>query len=186
MTHASVLKVSALTIKENTNKKTPPPNADLQFGHTFTDHMLLIPWNAEKGWSAPSIVPYGPLALDPSSTVFHYAPCLFEGLKAYVDKAGTPRLFRPDKNMARMKHSAKRLAFPDFDGEAVIQLIKKLVSMDKHWIPSEPGHSLYIRPTMIGTQAALGIGASSDVLLFVIASPVGPYYKTGFKSVFPA
>jgi branched-chain amino acid aminotransferase len=82
-----------------------------------------------------------------------------------------------------MKHSAKRLAFPDFDGDAVIELIKKLVSMDKHWIPSEPGHSLYIRPTMIGTQAALGVGASTDVLLFVICSPVGPYYKTGFKPV---
>lgn len=43
--------------------------------------------------------------------------------------------------------------------------------------------SLYIRPTMIGTQAGLGVGASTEILLFVIMSPVGPYYKTGFKPV---
>ena len=83
--------------------------------------------------------------------------------------------------MERMKRSAARLAFPDFDGAKLIELIKKLVAIDRHWIPSETGHSLYIRPTMIGTQAGLGVGASTDVLLFVIASPVGPYYKTGFK-----
>jgi branched-chain amino acid aminotransferase len=63
------------------------------------------------------------------------------------------------------------------------ELVKKLVSLDKDWVPSDPGHSLYIRPTMIGTQAGLGVGASEDVLLFVILSPVGPYYRTGFKPV---
>jgi branched-chain amino acid aminotransferase len=171
--------------KKTEAPKTPLPVSQLTFGHSFTDHMLLVPWNVDSGWAAPQIVPYGPLNLDPSSTVFHYASCLFEGMKAYVDAKGTVRLFRPDKNMARMKQSAARLAFPDFDGEAVVSLIKELVKLDKHWIPREPGHSLYLRPTMIGTQAALGVGANTDVLMFVIASPVGPYYKTGFKFVCP-
>ena len=74
--------------------------------------MLTIPWSSTSGWGIPKIEPYGPLALDPSSTVLHYAPCLFEGMKAYVDKEGTARLFRPDKNMERMNKSAARLAFP--------------------------------------------------------------------------
>lgn len=177
-------KTSLLQITKNDSPKTPLPAHQLQFGHSFTDHMLLVPWNVKTGWAAPQIVPYGPLALDPSSTVFHYASCLFEGMKAYVDSNNSIRLFRPDKNMERMKRSAARLAFPDFNGDAVVDLVKTMIKLDKHWVPKEPGHSLYIRPTMIGTQAALGVGANSDVLLFVIASPVGPYYKTGFKCAF--
>lgn len=102
-------------------------------------------------------------------------------MKAYKDPQGNVRLFRPDKNMERINTSAARLAFPTFTGQNLIELIRKLVSLDKRWIPSEPGHSLYIRPTMIGTQAGLGVGPSTDVLLFVICSPVGPYYKTGVR-----
>lgn len=74
--------------------------------------MLTVPWSSAAGWGVPKIEPYGPLALDPSSTVLHYAPCLFEGMKAYMDDKGVARLFRPDKNMERMNKSAARLAFP--------------------------------------------------------------------------
>jgi len=143
--------------------------------------MLLIPWNDQTGWKAPQIVPYGPLELEPSSTIFHYAPTCFEGMKAYIDPQGSIRLFRPDKNMERMNTSVERLALPTFNGEAVIELMKQLLILDKKWIPKAEGHSLYIRPTVIGTQAGLGVAANTDALLFVIASPVGPYYKTGFK-----
>lgn len=74
--------------------------------------MLVIPWSSSSGWSAPKIQPYQPLALDPSATIFHYAPSLFEGMKAYKGEDGKVRLFRPDKNMERMIRSAARLAFP--------------------------------------------------------------------------
>ncbi|BGP42173.1 branched-chain-amino-acid transaminase bat2 [Rhodotorula kratochvilovae] len=174
---------SRVEIELTKNPKTIPPTNQLVFGRTFTDHMLTIPWNSQTGWGTPKIQPYAPLQLDPSSTVLHYAPTLFEGLKAYKGKDGVPRLFRPDKNMERMNRSAARLAFPTFTGENVTQLIKKLVEIDADWVPTDPGTSLYIRPTMIGTQAGLGVGASTDVLLFVICSPVGPYYSTGFKPV---
>lgn len=174
---------SIATIERTTTPKTMPPASQLVFGHTFTDHMLTIPWNSEKGWGKPEIKPYQPLSLDPSSTVFHYAFSLFEGLKAYKSEDGTVRMFRPDMNMARMNKSAARIALPTFDGEELIELIKKLVMLDEKWIPSEKGYSLYLRPTMIGTQEALGVGPSSDALLFVICSPVGPYYASGFKPV---
>ncbi|PWN52947.1 branched-chain amino acid aminotransferase II [Violaceomyces palustris] len=177
------LDARSLLIQKTQSPKKPPPSQSLVFGANFSDHMLSVPWNSATGWSAPTIHPYSPLQLDPSAVIFHYAPSLFEGMKAYKDVNGKVRLFRPDMNMKRMNTSADRLALPTFEGEQLITLIKKLVSLDKAWIPSEPGHSLYIRPTLIGTQAALGVGATTDALLFVISSPVGPYYKTGFKPV---
>lgn len=97
--------------KTNAPRRQPPPS-ELVFGRTFTDHMLVVPWNAKTGWAAPKIQPYQPLVLDPSATVFHYAPCAFEGMKAYKGKDGKARLFRPDKNMERMNRSASRLALP--------------------------------------------------------------------------
>jgi branched-chain amino acid aminotransferase len=104
---------SALQIEQTPEPKKMLPASQLQFGHSFTDHMLLIPWSHSTGWGAPTIKPYGPLNLDPSSTVLHYACTLFEGMKAYRDaESGRVSLFRPDKNMARMNSSAARLAFP--------------------------------------------------------------------------
>ncbi|KIK71241.1 hypothetical protein GYMLUDRAFT_33381 [Collybiopsis luxurians FD-317 M1] len=165
------------------NAKSPPPSKSLVFGHTFTDHMLTIPWNLLEGWGVPKIEPYGTLSLEPSCTVLHYAQTIFEGLKAYRDENGKVTLFRPDMNMKRMNVSAARLALPAFDGDALLELIKKLIHIEREWIPREPGHSLYIRPTMIGTQKFIGVAPPSEALLFVICSPVGPYYPDGFKPI---
>ncbi|KAI9634853.1 putative branched-chain-amino-acid aminotransferase 2 [Dioszegia hungarica] len=173
--------LTKITLTDSPKKR--PASSKLVFGHTFTDHMLTIPWNSATGWANPEIRPYGPLDLDPSCTVFHYAFTLFEGMKAYRNADGTVRLFRPDKNMARMNRSAARIALPTFDGAELTELIKKLVMVDKDWIPQDKGFSLYIRPTLIATQKALGVGPSSDALLFVICCPVGPYYASGFKPV---
>jgi len=137
-----------LKITRNTQPKPTPPNSSLVFGRVFTDHMLTIKWSALNGWDAPQIGPYGPLSLEPSSTVLHYAQCLFEGLKAYRDVNGKVTMFRPDLNMKRMNISASRLALPNFNAHALQELIFELVRLDKHWIPQEQGHSLYIRPTL--------------------------------------
>lgn len=155
----------------------------LKFGRHFTDHMLTCEWTAEKGWAAPEIRPYGPLSLMPSSTVLHYAQCLFEGLKAYRDKDGRVLLFRPDLNMARMNRSAERLALPTFDGDALLECLKQLIKVEKQWIPQKDGYSLYIRPVIIGTQESVGITPPDRALLYIILSPVGPYYPDGFKPV---
>jgi len=164
--------------------------------------MLLIPWNASQGWGTPEIKPCmsprlnayrfcidlfslrnqdGPLSLDPSSTVLHYAQCVFEGLKAYRNKNGKVTVFRPELNMKRMNLSAQRLALPVssvhevwrhelltltvqkmFNGTALLDLIKELVRLDRHWIPQEDSCSLYIRPVM---SAFLGILILSHVLI---------------------
>jgi len=145
--------------------------------------MLSIEWTASDGWLAPRITPYQNLSLDPATCVFHYAFECFEGMKAYRDNAGEVRLFRPDKNMARMNSSSARIALPSFNGEAMTELMKKFVKLDERFIPNKRGYSLYLRPTMIGTQRTLGVGPPGSALLYVIASPVGPYYSNGFQAV---
>ncbi|EGC39193.1 branched-chain amino acid aminotransferase [Dictyostelium purpureum] len=167
--------------------KTPLPKitdkSKLVFGKQFSDHMIEVPWTAENGWGAPKISGYHNLSIPPSASVFHYALECFEGMKAYKDEKGQIRLFRPMENMKRFENSAKRICLPTFDKEAVVELIKKLVTIDKDWIPEGKGYSLYLRPTLIATQNSLGVGASNSALMFVIASPVGPYYPEGFKPV---
>ncbi|KAJ5683227.1 Branched-chain-amino-acid aminotransferase [Penicillium macrosclerotiorum] len=179
----AALDASKLTITKTETPKELTPPKDLVFGKTFTDHMLTVEWTAADGWHSPRIIPYQNLSLDPSTCVFHYAFECFEGMKAYKDKNGGTRLFRPNKNMERLNKSSARIALPTFDGEALTKLIGEFVKVDNRFIPDARGYSLYLRPTMIGTQKTLGVGPPGSALLFVIASPVGPYYPTGFKAI---
>lgn len=128
--------VSQLSITKTTTPKTITPNNELVFGRTFTDHMMSLEWTATEGWLPPRIMPYQNLSLDPATCVFHYAFEAFEGMKAYKDKDGGVRLFRPDKNMARLNKSVARIALPTFDGAAVIELLKQYVKMESRFIPS--------------------------------------------------
>ncbi|KAJ3317513.1 branched-chain-amino-acid aminotransferase [Boothiomyces sp. JEL0866] len=180
---AKSISSAALTVKLTDKPKEMLPNNKLVFGQTFSDHMLTIEFEKEKGWGKPEIKPYQKLQLDPSCTVFHYAVECFEGMKAYKDKQGKIRLFRPDMNMTRFLRSCERLKLPSFDKNELLKCIKEFVKTDARWIPSERGYSLYIRPTAIATQESLGVGESKKALVFCIASPVGPYYKTGFSAV---
>ncbi|OKL59083.1 Branched-chain-amino-acid aminotransferase, cytosolic [Talaromyces atroroseus] len=174
---------SKLEITKTSTPKELTPNDQLIFGKTFTDHMLSIEWTASDGWLTPRIIPYQNLSLDPATCVFHYAFECFEGMKAYKDKDGKIRLFRPDKNMERLNKSSSRIALPTIDGEGLTKLIAEFTKLESRFIPKEKGYSLYLRPTMIGTQRTIGVGPPGSALLFVIASPVGPYYPTGFKAV---
>ncbi|KAL2042868.1 hypothetical protein N7G274_004628 [Stereocaulon virgatum] len=173
----------ALSITKTTTPKLIVPPEELIFGRNFTDHMLTIEWTASQGWLAPRITPYQNFSLDPATCVFHYGFECFEGMKAYKNSEGQVRLFRPDKNMARFNKSSTRIALPSFSGAALIELISKFCAMEERFVPAGKGYSLYLRPTMIGTQRTLGVGPPGSALLFLIASPVGPYYPTGFKAV---
>jgi len=113
----------------------------------------------------------------------HYGLEAFEGMKAFKDSKGNVRLFRPWDNMQRFIESSTRLALPTFDKSELLKCICKLIQIDSDWVPTKVGYSLYIRPTIISTSEALGVSPSSDALLFVILSPVGPYYASGFKPV---
>lgn len=110
----------------------------------------------------------------------------FEGMKAYKSLTDDSiRLFRPDMNMIRLSNSMDRLhmAGADFDHQELIQCIQELVALDEKWIPDGEGYSLYLRPTVIATHKVLQVAPPDSVLLYVITSPVGPYYKSGFKPI---
>lgn len=159
-------------------KQKPDPNS-LRFGTVFTDHMFVMDYDPENGWHDGKIVPYGPLALDPATVVFHYGQEMFEGLKAYKTKEGKVQLFRPDMNAKRTNNTNKRMCIPQIDEQMYIDAIKELVAVDKDWIPQKPDTALYIRPFIIGTDKFLGVAASNTYKFIIILSPVGPYYESG-------
>ncbi|MBO4407331.1 MAG: branched-chain amino acid aminotransferase [Clostridia bacterium] len=159
------------------------PEGPLGFGRIFTDHMFVMDYTAGQGWHDARIVPYGPLELDPSSMVFHYAQEIFEGLKAYRTASGEIRLFRPYENARRMNNSADRLCMPQIDPEDWVGAVKALVELEKDWVPYEKGTSLYIRPFMIATDAQLGVHPSKTYKFIIILSPVGSYYAGGLDPV---
>ena len=149
-----------ITVTKTTNPKEKPQMENLPFGKYFSDHMFMMNYDEGKGWHDPRIVPYAPLELDPSAMVFHYAQEVFEGLKAYKDKQGHVRLFRPDKNFARLNVSNERLAIPQIDEELCLEGLKQLVELDRDWIPEQAGASLYIRPFIIATDPYLAVRPS--------------------------
>lgn len=172
-----------LKIEKATQLKEKPDMANLGFGNYYTDHMFMMDYTEGKGWHDARIVPYQPLVLDPACMVLHYGQTTFEGLKAYHADNGDILLFRPEKNMERMNISNDRICMPQFDGNFVIDCIKKLVTLEKDWIPTEPGTSLYIRPFVIATDAHVGVHPSNTYKFIVILSPVGAYYAEGINPV---
>jgi branched-chain amino acid aminotransferase len=161
-------------------KAKPVDESKLGFGKIFSDHFFTMPYHADRGWHDPLIEPYRMLELDPTAMCLHYAQEIFEGMKAYRGKGGAIFLFRPMENIRRMNVSAERLCMPRVNEELFLKALTKLIIFDKEWIPHGSGTSLYIRPTMIATEAALGVHPSNEYLFFIIAGPVGAYYPEGF------
>ena len=173
----------AIRITKAAQKKEKPKDKDLAFGTDFTDHMFVVNFEDEKGWYDPRVEPYGPLALDPATAVLHYGQGLFEGLKAFRGKDGKIRLFRPDKHVARLNRTAEKMCIPTLDPDLVLKSFTTLVDIDRDWVPSTVGTSLYIRPTIIASEAFLGVRPAKEYLYFVILSPVGAYYPEGMAPV---
>ncbi|MFS0920445.1 branched-chain amino acid aminotransferase [Brevibacillus sp. 179-C 1.1 NHS] len=172
-----------LTITRTEQKKEKPASDKLGFGVHFTDHMFTMDYTEGKGWHDPQIVPYSPLTLDPAAMVFHYGQAVFEGLKAYRNQEGKVSLFRPDQNFKRMNRSLTRMSMPLIDEEFMVEALKQLVAVDKEWIPTESGQSLYIRPFVIATEPCFGVRASHMYKLVIVLSPVGAYYEGGMHPV---
>ena len=172
-----------ITYKKASSLKARPDGSALGFGTIFTDHMFNMDYNPKDGWHNPRIEPYGPIAMDPSTMVLHYGQAIFEGMKAYRTAAGDIQLFRPKDNLQRLNASGHRLCIPQFDEKLVLDALLQLLKIEKDWVPSAPGTSLYIRPTIIATDPHLGLRSSNTFRLFIILSPVGAYYPEGFNPV---
>ncbi len=169
-------------IKAKELKQKPNWN-ELGFGKYFTDYMFTMDYIDGQGWINAKIEPYAPIPFEPSAIVLHYALETFEGLKAYKTEDGRILLFRPEMNARRMQNSNYRLCMPSLSEEDFIEAISKLVSIEKDWIPTLPGTSLYIRPFMFAYENHLGVHPAHSFKFVIILSPVGNYYKNGMEPV---
>jgi len=175
--------IKVLPLPADRKKTRYTDESQLGFGKLFTDRMFIAEWKAGQGWVDARIQPYGPFTLDPAALVFHYSQEIFEGLKAYKWKDGSIALFRPEMNARRFNLSAERICMPEVPEELFLGGIEELVRLEKEWIPSAEGTSLYIRPTMIAVEPVLGVKPSDHYYFYVILSPVGAYYAAGFNPV---
>ena len=162
-------------------KSKPSDVLKVPFGTVFSDHMFSMIYSHEH-WDNPKIHPYGPLSISPAALCLHYGQGIFEGMKAYR-RGERILLFRPDRNFKRLNDSALRMVMPTIDTDFALDALKQLLRVERDWVPELHGSSLYIRPTMIGTQPKLGVKQSDEYLFYIILSPVGPYFKEGFSPV---
>lgn len=177
------MNIRVLPLPEESRKQKYTDETQLGFGKIFTDRMFIAEWKSGQGWVDARIEPYAPFSLDPACLVLHYAQEIFEGLKAYKWKDGTIALFRPEMNARRFNLSADRICMPEVPEELFLSGIEELVRLERDWIPSSAGTSLYIRPTMIAVEPVLGVKPSDHFYFYVILSPVGAYYAGGFNPV---
>lgn len=166
-----------------TPKAKPTDETKLGFGHIFTDHMFAMNYDTGEGWHDARIVPFDNISLSPAAMCLHYGQEIFEGLKAYRTADGTIQLFRPDENYKRMNNSAERMVIPKIDEEFMIEATKKLVEIEKDWVPHTDGASLYIRPFIFATDPYVGVRPADHYLFLIILSPSGAYYSTGLNPV---
>ena len=153
-----------LDIKITRTSASRLPETDLDnpgFGKVFSDHMFVADYE-DGQWKNFRIVPYGEMSFSPAISVFHYGQAFFEGLKAYKHPDGKVVLFRPYKNAERFNKSARRMSMPELPEDIFVQSIAALVDIDRDWIPTKQGQSLYIRPFMFATDAVLGVQAYSS------------------------
>ncbi|MGE5583274.1 MAG: branched-chain amino acid aminotransferase [Bacillota bacterium] len=177
------MQIAIEKLKESELKPLYDDPAQLGFGQVFTDYMFTMNFRKGQGWVEPKISRYSPFLLDPAAVVLHYGQEIFEGLKAYAAEDGRILLFRPEQNAKRMYRSAERMCMEPFPEEYFLKATETLVNLEKRWIPRAPGTSLYIRPTLVGLGAALGVHPATEYLFFIILSPVAAYFKEGFKPI---
>ncbi|WP_299269684.1 branched-chain amino acid aminotransferase [uncultured Psychrosphaera sp.] len=153
------------------------------FGSVFMPQMAMATFENGK-WSAASLVPADSMQMHPGAHVLHYSSTCFEGLKAFRHEDGSVHVFRIDQNIKRLAQSSQFLSLPAIDEAQVTKMITDIVANFASEVPAPPG-SMYIRPTHIGTEAAIGKAAvpSASSMLYVLLSPVGDYFTGGAKAL---
>jgi len=170
-------------VRRTAAPRAVPPDATATFGTVFTEHMFQMRYDAGAGWHDPEIIPHTDLPLVPGTSVLHYGQAVFDGLKGFRGKDGEIRLFRPEAHAKRLRRSAERLAIPPLDEKWVVESFLRLVDIDRKWVPAERGTALYLRPTIIAADPAIGLHPSHSYLYFLILCPVGAYYAEGAAPV---
>ncbi len=167
----------------NSPKAKPTDESNLGFGKIFTDHMFVMDYDTGMGWHDARIVPYAPIELSPAAMCLHYGQEVFEGMKAYRTANGDIQLFRPEENFKRLNSSNERLVIPEIDEAFALEALKKLVEVEKDWVPHTEGAALYIRPFVIAVDPFLGVRPGDKYMFIIILSPSGAYYASGLDPV---
>lgn len=157
--------------------------ANPAFGAVFTQHMVTGDYDSVNGWRDFQVVPLADFSMHPGSAVLHYGQSIFEGLKAYAQPDGAVAAFRPEMNAQRFDASARRLAMPPLPPGMFIEALRELVDVERNWVPSHYGESLYLRPLMFARDAHLATRPSSTYTFVLMACPVGPYFPNGVAPV---
>lgn len=170
-----------IQITETSQSRLPQIDFDnLAFGRTFSDHMFIADYKNGE-WTDLRITPYQNLSLSPANATLHYAQSIFEGLKAHKNENGEILIFRPEANAKRMVKSAERMCMPPVPQELFMESIEALISLDREWVPSKPGTSLYIRPFQFADDPFIGVRPSETYKFIVLTGPVGGYYSEPVK-----
>jgi branched-chain amino acid aminotransferase len=171
--------LEGLKIVRTAQSRLPGFDVDKQaFGDSFSDHMFCMTY--ENGaWREPAITPYGPVPVEPAAIAIQYAQTVFEGLKVYRGDDGVFRLFRPDRNAARLAASCARLCIPAVPADVFIEAITALARVDAAWVPARPGYALYVRPIVTAADGYIGVRPSKRYRFFIVTTPVGTYFRAG-------
>jgi branched-chain amino acid aminotransferase len=153
---------------------------DIKFGRNYSDHMLIAEF-IDGEWQKAEIMPYDNLSMSPATTVLHYGQAIFEGIKAYKNIHGEVCIFRPEENWKRFNKSAVRMGMPEVPEHIFMNGLKELISLDRDWVPSSEGCSLYIRPFMLGVDEFIGVKPAEHFKFIIITSPAGAYYAEPIK-----
>ncbi len=171
----------AFDVQKTTHSRlTETDFKNLEFGKYISDHMLLSDWK-DGEWSEPVIVPFGELMMTPAILALHYGQSIFEGMKAFKRNDGSINIFRPQKHHDRMNKSLDRMCMPSIPYEMFIQSLHALIEIDKDWVPTSEGSSLYIRPLVFASESRLGVKVADLYKFVILTSPVGPYYSKPFR-----
>jgi branched-chain amino acid aminotransferase len=175
--------VETLKIVTERVRKSRSPDVDfnnLPFGKVYTDHMFMADFR-EGEWKNFRIIPYGYMPVSPATPAIHYGQSIFEGMKAHHTASNEVLIFRPQDNWKRMNLSAERMCMPSIPEELFMESMRELIQLDRKWIPTTEGASLYIRPFMFSADEYIGIRPSQDFTFMIILSPVGVYYSAPVK-----
>lgn len=163
--------------------KAPLDWPNLDFGYRKTDANIRYTWKDGK-WDQGVLSSEEAIPLHIAATCLHYGQECFEGLKGFETKSGEVVVFRPEENARRLIRSCERLHMATVPEEMFIDAVTRVVNANRRFVPPYgTGASLYIRPLVIGSGAQIGVKAATEYIFLVLVTPVGPYFKTGFKPV---
>ncbi|HEV2353419.1 MAG TPA: branched chain amino acid aminotransferase, partial [Puia sp.] len=129
---------------------------NLELGASVSDHMFVCDF-ADGAWHTPEIVPFGPFTLSPTTLALHYGQTIFEGMKAFRTIDGRVHIFRPDRHYERLSHTTERMCMPTPPEDLFMEGLRRLVDLDKDWVPAAEGTALYLRPMMFATGTKLTV-----------------------------